>query len=348
MGCHSARKCTGVGSQVTCGNCGAGFSNDGAKGCKATCTPSVCREHRGASPDKPGAGSRDDDCCGTRGNTGCDVGYVHSIIKDAEWAKIGGRPAGFKNCDVLGGATCCTKGVDPCKTNNGGCNAKRAYTSTGGVATCGDCRAPLINDGAKGCKVDAICVPSVCREHHGASPDKPGAGSRDDDCCGRTGNTGCDVGYVHSQIKDAEWAQYGGRLPGFKNCDVLGGVTCCTKGVDPCKTNNGGCHSARKCKTTRRKVTCGDCGDGFSNDGATGCKATCTLSACREHHGASPDKPGAGSRDPDCCGSRGNTGCDVGYVYSKIKDAEWAKIGGRPAGFKNCDFYGGATCCKKV
>jgi len=153
---------------------------------------------------------------------------------------------------------------------------------------------------------------------------------------------------VHSQIKDAEWAQYGGRLPGFKNCDVLGGVTCCTKGVDPCKTNNGGCHSARKCKTTRRKVTCGDCGDGFSNDGATGCKATCTLSACREHHGASPDKPGAGSRDPDCCGSRGNTGCDVGYVYSKIKDAEWAKIGGRPAGFKNCDFYGGATCCKKV
>merc|ERR1712222_80281 len=79
-------------------------------------------------------------------------------------------------------------------------------TSTGGVATCGDCRAPLINDGAKGCKVDAICVPSACREHHGASPDKPGAGSRDDDCCGRTGNTGCDVGYVHSQIKDAERA----------------------------------------------------------------------------------------------------------------------------------------------
>merc|ERR1712032_1634344 len=86
------------------------------------------------------------------------------------------------------------------------------------------------------------------------SPDKPGAGSRDPDCCGRTGNTGCDVGYLHSQIKDAEWAQYGGRLPGFKNCDALGGVTCCTKGMDPCKTNNGAATARASARPREEKL----------------------------------------------------------------------------------------------
>merc|ERR1712032_694288 len=53
---------------------------------------------------------------GGKGATGCDVGYVHSIVKAADWAKIpGGRPAGFSTCNTLSshvGNTCCTK-VDP-------------------------------------------------------------------------------------------------------------------------------------------------------------------------------------------------------------------------------------------
>merc|ERR1712010_45766 len=220
MGCHSARKCTGVGSQVTCGNCGAGFSNDGAKGCKATCTPSVCREHRGASPDKPGAGSRDDDCCGTRGNTGCDVGYVHSIIKDAEWAKIGGRPAGFKNCDVLGGATCCTKGVDPCKTNNGGCHGARKCTTTGFdlQVTCGNCPAGLENDGAKGCK-----APDPCKTNNGGCDSKR--------ACTSTGGVatcgGCSAGFTND---------------GAKGCKANPKPTPAAPETNPCKTP--GCQRA--------------------------------------------------------------------------------------------------------
>ena len=49
--------------------------------------------------------------------------------------------------------------LDPCKTNNGGCDSKRKCTNAGkGVATCGDCPAPQINDGAKGCKGLCLCV----------------------------------------------------------------------------------------------------------------------------------------------------------------------------------------------
>merc|ERR1711934_156893 len=65
-----------------------------------------------------------------------------------------------------------------------------------GVATCGDCPAPQINDGAKGCKYP-----------------------------------------------------------------------------DPCKTNNGGCDSKRKCTDAGKGVaTCGDCPAPQINDGAKGCK----------------------------------------------------------------------------
>ena len=78
------------------------------------CVLSVCREHDGAGRNNPGKGKRDGDCCGAKGNTGCDVGYVHSLMNDADWAKIGGRTAGFKTCNSLNqqGNTCCTKGLD--------------------------------------------------------------------------------------------------------------------------------------------------------------------------------------------------------------------------------------------
>ena len=49
--------------------------------------------------------------------------------------------------------------VDACVVENGGCDEHRSCTSTRGVATCGDCPAPLINDGAKGCK--GLCVQRI-------------------------------------------------------------------------------------------------------------------------------------------------------------------------------------------
>ena len=45
--------------------------------------------------------------------------------------------------------------------------------------------------------------------------------------------------------------------------------------VDECKTNNGGCHSARACSNTAGGRTCGNCGNGWTNNGATDCDGEC-------------------------------------------------------------------------
>ena len=43
--------------------------------------------------------------------------------------------------------------------------------------------------------------------------------------------------------------------------------------VDPsCSKKNGGCHKARKCMSAKSGVQCGDCADGWINDGPKGCK----------------------------------------------------------------------------
>merc|ERR1711990_735773 len=102
-------------------------------------------------------------------------------------------------------------------------------------------------------------------------------------------------------MSSAGWAQIGGRPGGFVTCDANGGNTCCTK-VDP---------------KLREKA--------------------CVRSACREHNGAKENKPGHGNRDNDCCGAKGNRGCDAGYKFSLKTNAAWAKIGGRAAGFVTCD-----------
>merc|ERR1712032_959088 len=53
--------------------------------------------------------------------------------------------------------------------------------------------------------------------------------------------------------------------------------------VDPCNTNNGGCHSKRKCTSTNGRVTCGNCAAGYVNNGVTKCKdidpANCKVTA---------------------------------------------------------------------
>ena len=38
-GCHSKRTCTNNAGSAKCGNCPAGYANDGAKGCKGVCVP---------------------------------------------------------------------------------------------------------------------------------------------------------------------------------------------------------------------------------------------------------------------------------------------------------------------
>ena len=45
--------------------------------------------------------------------------------------------------------------------------------------------------------------------------------------------------------------------------------------VNECATNNGGCHSNRKCTNTVGSFSCGDCPAGYTNDGAKGCKGLC-------------------------------------------------------------------------
>merc|ERR1712032_1714707 len=58
------------------------------------------------------------------------------------------KPSPTGKADAVKTAQC----VDKCVVENGGCDAKRSCTSKLGVATCGDCSAPLINDGDTGCK----------------------------------------------------------------------------------------------------------------------------------------------------------------------------------------------------
>ena len=52
--------------------------------------------------------------------------------------------------------------LDQCKTNNGGCHAKRECTNAAGGMTCGNCTAGYVNDGAKGCKGLCLLVDVVC------------------------------------------------------------------------------------------------------------------------------------------------------------------------------------------
>merc|ERR1711934_778581 len=50
-GCDSKRKCTSKGGKVTCGNCPAGFTNNGAKGCTKSATD-PCKTNNGGCDSK--------------------------------------------------------------------------------------------------------------------------------------------------------------------------------------------------------------------------------------------------------------------------------------------------------
>merc|ERR1712032_1678875 len=150
--------------------------------------------------------------------------------------------------------------VDPCKTNNGGCHGKRKCTSTNGRVTCGNCAAGYVNNGVNGCKacfsfkvsnVDACGFSNVgLRTKKGTN----GKGMTIEEC-----RAACRKNSACTGI------QYSSKNPNcdliVKNCDfdkkfkksssaewLVESRTCFDGAVvDPCKKNNGGCHSKRKC-----------------------------------------------------------------------------------------------------
>merc|ERR1719201_1881921 len=236
-GCDSKRKCTSKGGKVTCGNCPAGFTNNGAKGCTKSAPKKKCGYKfvgRGlAGPEKNIVWMALDTRVATldscladilKFGATCEHDYF-SYIARGHHGSVGGcgcrrkdmgklppmqvvpsRPAGTADYYKFVGD--CPYPTDPCKTNNGGCHPMRKciFKPMQRVASkrmrCGKCRKGT-NDGAKGCK---------------------GAG----------------------------------------------GSTSPTSPTDPCKTNNGGCDSKRKCTSKGGKVTCGNCPAGFTNNGAKG------------------------------------------------------------------------------
>merc|ERR1712222_205786 len=89
------------------------------------------------------------------------------------------------------------------------------------------------------------------------------------------------------------------------------------KKPDPCKKNNGGCYSKRKCTNVNGKAKCGNCPKGYTNLGATKCKKV------------------------DPC-AKNNGGCDKARKCTNSNGK--AKCGNCPKGYTNF----GATKCKKV
>merc|ERR1719163_52618 len=91
-------------------------------------------------------------------------GYLHSaLLNDKGELCVTGNNHNF---GMLGtGDTTQVNGFDKkcfprpggCNDNNGGCHSKRTCTVEAGSVKCGDCAAPLTNDGPKGCKAPPAC-----------------------------------------------------------------------------------------------------------------------------------------------------------------------------------------------
>merc|ERR1719183_3281891 len=82
-GCHSKRTCTNNAGSAKCGDCSAGYTNDGAKGCKATTTPSPCKW------------TRKDSHYVTQGHNACPKsGTSPDVFADLEDAKAACLKAG--------------------------------------------------------------------------------------------------------------------------------------------------------------------------------------------------------------------------------------------------------------
>ena len=101
------------------------------------------------------------------------------------------KPSPSGQADAVKSAQC----VDRCVVENGGCDGKRKCTSTRGVATCGNCRAPFINDGATGCKNPAV-KKDPCKTNNGGCHGKRKCTSKN----GRVTCGNCPAGYVNNGV----------------------------------------------------------------------------------------------------------------------------------------------------
>ena len=132
--------------------------------------------------------------------------------------------------------------VDPCSTDNGGCDALTSCTDDEGMAVCGECPAGYLGDGLTGCEVDACA----------------------------TDNGGCDALRLCTSANAVPTC--GGCIAGYQE-DGAGGCE-----VDACATDNGGCDAHRPCESAAGVVTCGACEFGYDDNGTGGCiRNACTL-----------------------------------------------------------------------
>merc|ERR1719506_932595 len=150
-----------------------------------------------------------------------------------------------------------------------------------------------------------------------------------------------------------------------KPCSLKGGHSCCSYRIggchscclngylndkccppkhgkcieDPCKTNNGGCHSKRKCTSKAGQVTCGHCASGYYNDGAKGCQQD----PCKTNNGGCHSKrrctsKGSQVRCGNCAGGLVNDGAKGCKAKAKPKPTE--------PGFPYPSNYPAASCAK--
>merc|ERR1712032_1334463 len=144
--CHGKRKCTSTNGRVTCGNCAAGYVNNGATKCKACFSFKVSNinacgfSNEGLRTKKGtnGKGMTIEECrAACRKNSAC-TGIQYSsknpncdlIVKNCDFDKKFKKSSG---AEWLVESRTCFDGavVDTCKTNNGGCDSKRKCTESG-------------------------------------------------------------------------------------------------------------------------------------------------------------------------------------------------------------------------
>jgi len=187
-----------------------------------------------------------------------------------------------------------TLALDPCKTNNGGCDTRTSCSVAGSYVVCGLC-------------------PEGFESNLGDSP------CQDIDECLRY-NGGC---HTLTTCTNTVGSRSCGNCPDGYTGD---GETGCID-VNECLTNNGGCSSFTKCYNTRGGRVCGDCPVGYEGTGEAGCT---DLNECETNNGGCDDRVicmnNVGSREcgpcPDGFLGNGVEGCYQDKDGDGIPDKE--------------------------